>query len=201
MPPGISHKRRTNASISIAERILETRGYHILDTSVKVEKEGEEIAEIDILAKDPNGNCVAVEVKSGYADITAVRQAYTNAVVAECKPILVARGRGSQNVDKLASELGVELIILDDLILTDPIELRILIEDACSTIIKTLNTRQPECIEPIDPQTEYLLRILAASWSPEIASQLAKTKPCLSKLVRHKNTASTTARNILKQYK
>ncbi len=71
----------------------------------------------------------AVEVKSGRLDVGGVRQAYVNALLMEAKPMVICRGFSDEGAEALAKELGVEVIELEDLLISDPEELRALIRE------------------------------------------------------------------------
>jgi len=122
--------RRGRVSESIAYRVLEERGYRVVDTRVRVRVGGVEVAEVDALAIGPDGALYAVEVKAGRLDVGGVRQAYSNAVLLNARPLVVCKGFADEAAEKLAERLGVRVIELSDLFLVDPEELATVVRAA-----------------------------------------------------------------------
>jgi predicted RecB family endonuclease len=201
LPVNISHKRREKASVKTAVKLLKNKGYIIEETGVKVERNGMEIGEIDILAKDKEGNCIAVEVKSGYADITAVRQAYVNAKITGCKPLIVARSYSNKDVFELAEELGVDILFLDDMFTVDPIELKVFIDESMDSLLIS-HMDLENCITQLDSESEYYLRLLAGGMGKDsyrYIEKLVEKQPCLEKFLKDKRTSSVISRYILRK--
>jgi len=84
---GEKTRRRGISAERIARRMLESRGFSIIATNHKIDSKGENIAEIDIIA-EKDGQKYAVEVKSGKASLSAIRQAFANAQLAGYKPMI-----------------------------------------------------------------------------------------------------------------
>ncbi|MEB3825393.1 MAG: endonuclease NucS [Desulfurococcales archaeon] len=196
---GISHKRRERASIRIATQILRDEGFTILDTGLKVKRNDREIGEIDILARDSSGECWAVEVKSGYADINGVRQAYVNSLLVKCHPMLVARTYSNDDVLELAKELGVELRFLDDLYLSDPIELKVIMEESLSHIWSRQMSLL-ECARELSPRAMLTIRALAGnpkSVDYNSIIELIDEELCLKDFITDRYTAAFISRYII----
>lgn len=96
--------------------LLPSLGLTPLAFRYKIIKEGVEVGEVDILARDDSGKLYAVEVKAGRIDVSGVRQAYVNALLAGARPLVVARGYADDAARKLAEELGVEVFLLPDFV-------------------------------------------------------------------------------------
>jgi predicted RecB family endonuclease len=144
---------------------------------------GYEISDVDLLAERGN-DLYAVEVKNGKLDIGGVRQAYVNALLLNSKPLIVCRGFSDAAAEALAKELGIEVIVLDDLMISDPEELRrILREELRSALIEVL----PSILYPseLDEEDMEILRAIAKSSDfLEAASHLGMTPDKLGNLLK-----------------
>lgn len=98
----------------VAASLLENLGYSILERRRQVVVGGVKIAEIDLIAKDPDGNVFAVEVKSGKASVTDVRQVYSNSKLIGAKPLLICRGFSDSSAISLAGEFDVRYLLLPE---------------------------------------------------------------------------------------
>ncbi|MBO3798691.1 MAG: YraN family protein [Thermoproteota archaeon] len=98
----------------IAVTILEKLGYTVLEKRKPVIVGGVKVAEIDLIARDQEGDILAVEVKSGKASVTDVRQVFSNSKLLKVKPLLVCKGFSDASALSLASELGVRYILLPE---------------------------------------------------------------------------------------
>ncbi|MCE4606162.1 MAG: hypothetical protein F7B59_02380 [Desulfurococcales archaeon] len=154
---------------------------------------------MDVLARDDNGDCWAVEVKSGYADINGVRQAYVNSRITNCKPILVARSYSNDEVLELAGQLGVKLLFLDDMFTVDPIELKVFMEDSMETVFIDYITLR-NCVREITPKAEFYLRLIASGERKigyECVDKLVEEMPCLGKYLRDRRVSGIIARYMI----
>ncbi len=116
-------RRRWLASERIAFKILEERGFNIVETHKKLLIDGIEVGEVDAIAIGPDGERYVVEVKAGRLDVHGVRQVYTAAELLEAKPLVVAKGFADDAAKKLAEKLGINVIELEDVFLVDAEEL------------------------------------------------------------------------------
>ncbi|MCX8183448.1 MAG: YraN family protein [Crenarchaeota archaeon] len=98
----------------VAVSILEKLGYTVLEKRKPIVVGGVKIAEIDLVARDREGDVLAVEVKSGKASVTDVRQVFSNSRLLKVKPLLVCKGFSDASALSLASELGVRYILLPE---------------------------------------------------------------------------------------
>ena len=148
----VSPKRRWRSSERIALSFLEELGYKVIETRKKVKVEGIEIAEIDAVVEDSKGEKYAVEIKAGRIDVTGIRQAYVNAVVAGLKPLVIAKGFADDSAAVLADKLGVKVIQLSDYFLVETEELELLIRSSIEEILlETLAMFiQPRTLSPED---------------------------------------------------
>ena len=149
------------SSMAAAKAILRSMGFEIVGEKVPIRRGGFEISDVDLIASK-DGELYAVEVKSGRLDVGGVRQAYVNSLLVNAKPLVVCRGFADPSAEVLAEELGVEVVELDDLFLSDPEELRAIVRDEVRrAIMEVLPTiiRPPE----LEPGELDLLRAIAAS--------------------------------------
>ncbi|MEM2088988.1 MAG: YraN family protein [Thermoproteota archaeon] len=98
----------------VATSILENLGYSILERRKSVVVGGVKVAEVDIVAKDPDGDIFTVEVKSGKASVTDIRQVFSNSKLLNAKPLLICKGFSDSSAISLASELGVRYLLLPE---------------------------------------------------------------------------------------
>ena len=87
----ISSSRRWRSSERIALGFLEEMGYRIIETRKRIKIHGIEVSEIDAIVEDEDGNRYGVEIKAGRIDVTGIRQAYVNAIIASVKPMVIAK--------------------------------------------------------------------------------------------------------------
>lgn len=106
--------KRGLSSEDIAVSILENLGYSILERRKQILVGGVKVAEVDIVAKDQEGNTLAVEVKSGKASVTDVRQVFSNSRLLNAKPLLICKGFSDASAISLVSKLGVSYLLLPE---------------------------------------------------------------------------------------
>ncbi|HDN18339.1 MAG TPA: hypothetical protein ENF41_04685 [Candidatus Bathyarchaeota archaeon] len=135
------------SSEELASIILEHLGFEIIETRKPIEVGGIEVAEIDLLAKDENGETYAVEVKSGRASVTDVRQAYSNAQLIGAKPMIVCHGFSGKSAEAAALSLNVRSVLLPEYYLLTLKELKGVIEDLVLTILSIFEEAVPEKLE------------------------------------------------------
>jgi len=169
----ISARRRWLSSERIAQEVLETIGFKILETRKKIILNDIEIGEVDAIAVDDKGTLYAVEVKAGKADITGVRQAYINALLLNAKPVIVCKGFADDAAKELAEKLGVQVIQLSDVFLVESEELNIVVRD----VIEETLTEYLELFYSFNPYIkpdyiEILQTIYATSTADEAAEKL-----------------------------
>ncbi len=158
----ISGQRKWRSSERIALSLLEQLGYKIIDTHVKIRVDGTEIAEIDAVAEDEEGERYAVEIKAGRIDITGVRQAYVNAHLLGAKPLVVAKGYADDAAAALAEKLGVKIIQLSDYYLVEAEELETLIREAIGSLLAETLTALANP-PPITPEEKRVIEAVASS--------------------------------------
>ncbi len=187
-------KARGVSSERIARRLLESRGFHIIDINHKIIEGDEKVAEIDILAEDKNGVRYAVEVKAGRGDVAAIRQTYANADLCNCKPMLICKGFSDEAARRVAEKLGVEVVELSEYyLLLDPEELENLIKKCVEEVFET-HGFLPYTSE-INEEDKSFLRIIADSTDfDEIAEKLSISRREVGERIR-----SLTKRGILPQ--
>ncbi len=126
----LSSTQRWHSSERIAQRLLEEMGFTILETHRKIVVNNVEVGEVDIIARDSEGNTYAVEVKAGKLDVTGLRQAYVNAILLGMKPLVVCKGFADDAARELADRLDVKVIQLSDVFLVENEELEIVVREA-----------------------------------------------------------------------
>ena len=130
MSSGLSAKRKWLSSERIALSVLEEQGFRVLETNKKIVLNNVEVGEVDAIVQDSDGSVYAVEVKAGRLDVSGVRQAYVNAVLANAKPLVVAKGFSDDSARELAERLGVRVILLSDVFLVESEELYSIMREA-----------------------------------------------------------------------
>ncbi|RLF51407.1 MAG: hypothetical protein DRN11_02830, partial [Thermoplasmata archaeon] len=115
--------------------MLESKGYEIIATNYKINSKGENIAEIDIVA-EKDGEKYAVEVKSGKASLTSVRQVYANAKLAGLKPLLICK-KSDEAIKEAAKKLGVEIMEFSEYhLLLEPEELESIVKKCMEEVLE-----------------------------------------------------------------
>jgi len=147
------------SSMSAAKAILRSMGFEIVGERIPIRRGGFEISDIDLMASK-DGELFAVEVKSGKLDVGGVRQVYVNSLLVNARPLVVCRGYADPSAEVLAGELGVEVIVMEDLFLSDPEELRSIVrEEVRRALMEVLPTiMNPPELEPTDLE---ILRAIA----------------------------------------
>ncbi|MFQ6051446.1 MAG: hypothetical protein ACE5K4_07095 [Candidatus Hydrothermarchaeota archaeon] len=106
----------------IAGFILESMGYKVLEKNVPVTIDGIEVSEVDFIV-EKDGESFAVEAKSGNANVSDIRQAYSNAKLIGKKPLIVCKDFSDISAESLAKEFEVEVIRYSRIFLVEPEEI------------------------------------------------------------------------------
>jgi len=157
----LRHSRLRRASESAAALVLEDLGYRVVEVRRPLLVEGVEVSDIDIVA-EKDGRLYAVEVKAGSADVSAVRQAYTNALLAGMRPLIVARG-ADDKARAVAEKLGVEIVALPDLLVAGYEDLREAVREALLSVIDEFSSIILEACGNMSPEEARALEALASS--------------------------------------
>lgn len=161
--------------------MLEGLGYMIEKTRHKVMLDGNEVAEVDIIATDPLGEKYGVEVKSGEISVSDVRQAYVSAKLAKVKPMIIGKGFSNEASARLAQELNVKVILLPDYIVLTPEELYEIVRKSVTDVIAQLFEPPPK----LEDKEKELLRELALSSSfSELSKKLNVSEKALGMIFR-----------------
>ena len=158
---------RGRASVEIAKRVLEKRGYTVIDENARIRLNGLEVGEIDLLARGSSGELLAVEVKAGGIGVSELKQLYVNALILNAKPVAVARS-ASDEARALASRLGIELVELSDLLTVDEEELYNVVKSAVEDALFELLTALPAVSD------DRIARLLEAVAQGETLEQAAR---------------------------
>ncbi|KAA0014963.1 MAG: hypothetical protein FE041_01350 [Thermoplasmata archaeon] len=169
---GEKTRRRGISAERIARRMLESRGFSIIATNHKIDSKGENIAEIDIIA-EKDGQKYAVEVKSGKASLSAIRQAFANAQLAGYKPMIICK-KSDEATREAAKKLGVEIFEFSEYhMLLEPEELESIVKKCMEEVMEeygfvpSLN---------LDSKASKILRAIAESDDFEQAAKILKMK-------------------------
>lgn len=162
--------RKGRASEDIAAAVLEREGYKVIERRKPVMVEGEQVSDIDLVV-EKGGVRYAVEVKAGYVDVGGVRQAYVNAMLSGMKPLVVARGFSGRDAEALARRLGIEVVLLGDVFLTDAAELAAVVEAAVAEALTKALSSILSGERPSDEDIRYL-EALASSDSMASAAEV-----------------------------
>ncbi|HEC82313.1 MAG TPA: recombinase RecB, partial [Thermoplasmatales archaeon] len=128
-------RKRGISAERIARRMLESKGFSIIETNYKINSKGENIAEIDIIA-EKDGERYAVEVKSGKASLTSVRQAYANAKLAGYKPLLICK-KSDDAIKEASKKLNVEIMEISEYyLLLEPEELESIVKKCMEDVME-----------------------------------------------------------------
>jgi len=165
--------KRGASSERIGRGILERMGFQILESRKRLEIGGVEVAEIDLVAKSPEGDVYSVEVKAGRIGVSDVRQAYTNAQISGLKPMVICKGYADTAAELTAKQLGVKVLELPDFyILLEPEELELIVRQA---VQDALNDYEPALLIPDLKLTRGDIKVLKAIASSPAVDVAVKT--------------------------
>jgi len=152
--------------------MLESKGYEIIATNYKINSKGENIAEIDIVA-EKDGEKYAVEVKSGKASLTSVRQVYANAKLAGLKPLLICK-KSDDAIKEAAKKLGVEIMEFSEYhLLLEPEELESIVKKCMEEVLEEHGFIP---VLKLDDETQLILKAVSEAKNFEHACKLLKMK-------------------------
>jgi predicted RecB family endonuclease len=152
----------------VAVSILEKIGYTILERRKPIVVGGVKVAEVDVIARDQEGNVLAVEVKSGKASVTDVRQVFSNSKLLKAKPLLVCKGFSDASAISLASELGVRYLLLPEYYLFTLEDFKEVSKEVIRDLLMLYLSLD---IEGISEEEEKIVEALASSNSFSEASE------------------------------
>ena len=159
----LSSSQRWHSSERIAQKLLEDMGLKVVETNKKVIINNVEVGEVDIIARDDEGNVYAVEVKAGKLDVTGVRQAYVNAMLLGMRPMVICKGFADDAAYELASHLGIKVIQLSDIFLVESEELEIVIREAVEDAVSSIFELILEPLPTIRDNEKKLIEVLASA--------------------------------------
>lgn len=171
------------SSLSAAKAILRSMGFEIEAELVPVRVGGYDVSDVDLLASK-SGEIYAVEVKSGKLDVGGVRQAYVNALLLKSRPLIICRGFSDSASRALAEELGVEVIELEDLMISDPEELRRIVREEVRIAMMEVLPMILYPSELDENEIKILRKIAETNDFLEAASSLGMTPDQLGGLLR-----------------
>jgi len=154
--------------------MLEGKGFKIVTTNYKINSKGENIAEIDIVA-EKDGERYAVEVKSGKASLTSIRQAYANAQLAGLKPLLICK-KSDEATKEAAKKLGVEIMEFSEYhLLLEPEELESIVKKCMEEVMEDYGFL-PFPYESIDDKSIEVIRAIAIAEDFSHAAKILRVK-------------------------
>ena len=166
----------------LAEGLLVRLGYVIKERRKKIVFEGVEVAEIDYLA-EKGGEEYVVEVKAGRISVNDVRQVYTNSVLVNARPLIIARGYSNASAKVTAEKLGVEVLILDEYLQIVSIdELSAILESVVLSTLSKLLLAGSSLPENIDE--EALSAIASSKTYEELKARLKNPNKIISEFRR-----------------
>ncbi len=191
-----SPQRRWRSSERIALSVLEELGYRIIETNKKIRIEGVEVTEIDAIVEDENGEKYAVEVKAGRIDVSGLRQAYVNAVLAGCKPLVIAKGYADEAAEALARELGVKVILLSDYFLVEAEELELIVREALDDVLtETINTIV-STRHPSPEDLEFIEYLVSCETIVDVANRLGVSIKDVVKRIKQLQNKGVLPRSV-----
>jgi len=178
--------KRGLSAEELASIILRKLGFEVTEHRKPIIVNGIKIGEVDVIARGPDGERYAVEVKAGKVSVTDVRQAYTNAKVLGLKPLLVCKGFTDESAETLSHTLSVRVIHLPDCFLFSVEELESVLSDVVEGVlmkifevlnVKELSRSECKVIEAISLSSNFREAALKIGESPEgLARKIAELK-------------------------
>jgi len=178
--------KRGLSAEELASIILRKLGFEVIEHRKPIIVDGIKIGEVDAVARGPDGERYAVEVKAGKVSVTEVRQAYTNAKVLGLKPLLVCKGFTDESAETLSRTLSVRVIHLPDYFLFGVEELKSILSDIVEGVlmrifevlnVEELSKSEREVIEAISLSSNFKEAALKIGESPEgLARKIAKLR-------------------------
>lgn len=173
--------RKGILSEELARLLLESLGYTIEKIRHKVILNGNEVAEVDVIATDPLGEKYGVEVKSGEISISDVRQTYINAKLAKVKPMIIGKGFSNESSARLAQELNVKVLLLPNYVILTPEELYEVVRKSVVEVIAQLFEPPPK-LE--DEERKLLKELILSSSFNELSQRLGINEKVLGEVFR-----------------
>lgn len=129
-------KVKGESSERIAEEVLRKLGYEILEKNKKVTLNEAEVFEVDFIVEGSSGVKYSVEVKSGRASVSDLRQIYANSRILDLHPLIVCKGLADEAASAVAGELDVKVIRFSEhYLLLDPEELEMVVRSAVRSVL------------------------------------------------------------------
>ena len=167
--PGV----RGRSSERIAKGVLERLGYKILETNKIVTVDEARAFEVDILAVNSEGEKYCVEVKTGQAGVSDVRQVFADSKILGLKPMLICKGFANDAAEAVARELQVGMIRLSEYyILLEPEELETIVRTAVQDVLDQYGFYPLPPWEVIREEDWRVMRAIAETESFQDAVQL-----------------------------
>ncbi len=164
--------RKGLSSEKIARRLLENLGYTVLERRKQIVVNGAKVAEVDLMAVGPDGEKYAVEVKAGKISVNDIRQAYTNALLVEAKPMIVCKGFADEGAKQAAKSLGVEVVTFSSYyLLLDIDELYAVVNEAVREVLEEYGLLPLPSRDILSPRDIEVLEAIAKSSSMEEAAE------------------------------
>lgn len=166
-------KARGLSAERIAKYILINEGYNILAEREIFKIEDVEIAEIDYVVQDANGEKYIVEVKAGDIDVSAIRNLYANAKTLNMKPLLIGRGYSNTAAEVLAKKLGISVLFFRDyFLMLDPLDLEVILRGVLTDIFNEYGIKPIPFTNLTDKEKSILSLLSSGLTIEEISEKL-----------------------------
>lgn len=177
-------KVRGMSTERIAKHILEKLGYKIIEQNKIFEIDDVEVAEIDFVVEDKNGERFIVEAKSGDVDVGTIRNVYANAKTLNMKPLIIARKFANLAAEKLAKKLNVKVLFLNEyFLLLDAVELEVLLRGAVVDALRDYSIRPFTMYLLSDDEKQFLEALLDSENVEDLMNKLNITKTDFAKMI------------------
>lgn len=164
---------RGRSSERIARGVLERLGYEVLETNKIVTVDEAGAFEVDILAVDSEGEKCCVEVKSGQAGVSDIRQVFADSRLLDLKPILICKGFANEAAEAVAKELEVKMIRLSEYyILLEPEELEVIVRTAVQDVLNEYGFYPLPPWEAVSDEDWEVMEVIAGAESFQEVAQL-----------------------------
>ena len=168
----LSGRSKGRSSERIAEELLRKLGYTVIEKHKRIIIRGVEVGEVDLVARDPEGETYAVEVKAGRLDVGGIRQSYTNAMLLGLKPLVVCKAFADDAARELAMELNVKVIEASDYYLVSAEELEVIVGN---TVRRVMDEYMSLMLTPTSKLGVEELRIFEAVAKSSSPAEAART--------------------------
>lgn len=161
------------SSERIARSILEKLGYTVLETNKMVTVDEARAFEVDILARNQEGEKYCVEVKAGQSGVSDIRQVFADSQFLGLKPMLICKGFANEAAKAMSRELQVKVIRLSQhFILLEPEELEVVVRTGVQDVLNQYGFYPLPPWEAIEEEDWKMIHSIAEAKSFQEAAEL-----------------------------